>query len=427
MAAGDGNRGAATGTEAMRRVIGGSRRRRWPLVLALVLAAGIAGGFAWWRQAASASSAITYVTEPVARGALAVTVTATGTVQPTTQVDVSSELSGMLAAVEVDDNASVEAGQVLARLDDTKLKAQMINAQAALAAGRARLEQAEATLVEARANGEAQRQLVKRGVAGARETVTTAAAEARAAAAVDLAKADIMLAEANLALQQADLDKALIRSPIKGIVLKRSAEPGQIVAAALNAPVLFQIAQDLRRMELRVDIDEAEIGRVAVGNDAAFTVDAYPGRPFKATIIELRYAPESADGVVTYKAVLSVDNDEQLLRPGMTATAVITVATVENALLVPNAALRYAPPVTAAAERRSGTGLLGLVMPRRPSGRPATRAERKPGVDILHVLRGGEAVRVEVKAGDTDGIRTAVTGEGLAEGDAVITDQARGG
>lgn len=394
---------------------GAQRRsgRGWLAVAGLALAGLLSG---WWLLSGDAD-AIAYDTTPVTRGNLVVQVTATGSVQPTTQVDVSSELSGTLAVVEVDYNDRVEVGQVLARLDDTKFRANAANAEAQLAAAQGRLLQAEATLREAEAAWESQSELDRRGISSRNSSVTAQAARDRAAAAVDIARADLTLAEANLSIARADVDKAALRSPIRGIVLNRTAEAGQIVASSLNAPVLFTLAEDLSRMELRVDVDEADIGRVTAGQTAEFTVDAYPGRSFPARITQVRYAPETLDAVVTYKAILGFENPDGLLRPGMTATATITVAEAADALLVPNAALRYAPPA-AAEESEGGSGLIGLIMPRRPA---ATRGEASGRA--VWVLRGGTPVEVPVIPGDSDGTRTAVSGEGLAEGDAVITAQ----
>lgn len=395
----------------------GKKRRRWPWVL--VVAVALAAGAGWWWQGQAASPSVTYQTEPASIGSLNVTVTATGSVQPTTQVDVSSELSGTLSTVEVDFNDPVTVGQVLARLDDTKVKAQRTNAEAQLAGAKARLEQAEASVVEAQANLTQQQELDRRGISARQALVSFEAAAARAAAAVDIARADLTLAEANLELAVADVEKAVLRSPVEGIVLNRAVEAGQIVASSLNTPVLFTLAEDLTRMELRVDVDEADIGRVAVGQKAVFTVDAHPDRSFPAIITQVRQAPEETEQIVTYKAILSVENPEGLLRPGMTATAVITVSERADALLVPNAALRYAPPATESSSGSGGRGLLGLIMPRGPRGGSGGTGTGRS----VWVLQGGVPVEMAVTVMDSDGTHSAVTSEDLAEGDAVITDQ----
>lgn len=395
------------------------RKGRVWLWLIVILAVLGAGGW-WWTNRAEAP--VTYQTDPLEKGDLTITVIATGTIQPTTQVEISSELSGTLASVDVDYNDEVEVGQILARLDDTKTRAQVSNAEAQLVASRAKLASAEATVTETADELESAAALDKRGLSTRSVYISAKAAHDRAVAAVDIARADVTLAEANLALQQADLEKSVIRSPIKGIVLDRAAEKGQIVAASLNAPILFTLAEDLTRMELRVAVDEADIGRVAVGQAATFTVDAYSGRQFTAEITSVRYAPDDTEGVVTYTAVLTVANDDLLLRPGMTATATITVSEVKDVFTVPVAALRYSPPV-ADTSSRSGSGLLGFIMPRRPSG-----SSGRGSVDgsSLWVLRAGTPVRVKITPGATDGSTIAITSDELGEGDEIILSQSGG-
>lgn len=396
-----------------------ARRPIWPWFLGLGALVGAAAlGYWLWAPGNAASGTIAYVSEPVQRGDLTVTVTATGTLQPTTLVDVSSELAGILALVEVDFNDKVTKGQVLARLDTAKLEAQLVNATAQSASARARLAQAVASAGETAANLATQEELFSRGVATRKEMVVVEASDARARAAVEIAKADVLLASANFDLAEADLEKAVIRSPIDGIVLNRKAEVGQIVGPSLNDPVLFTLAEDLSRMELLADVDEADIGQVAVGQGASFSVDAFDNQTFDATITKLRYASEVKDNVVTYKAVLAVANPDLTLRPGMTATATITVAQEKDVLLVPNAALRWAPPRQASGAGASG--LAGLILP--------SAAARNPQQAVgtgrsIWVLRAGAPVEIAVDVGATDGSMTWVQADDLAKGDQVITDQ----
>jgi HlyD family secretion protein len=411
----------AQSTDEIAKMLAAAKPKRRGWIWAGLVALALLGAAGWYYSARSATaSAVSYTTEALAKGDLVVTVTATGTVQPTTEVEVSSELSGTLASVAVDFNDTVKVGQVLAALDTTKLRAQVENAGAQLASARARVTQAEASAREAAATLATQQELATRGVATRKDMVGFEAADQRAAAAVDIAKADLTLAQANLDLVSADLGKAEIRSPINGVVLDRTAEAGQIVAASFEAPVLFKLAEDLTRMQLLVNIDEADIGKVAVGNVAEFAVDAYAGRSFPAVITQVRFAPETTDDVVTYKAVLSVDNPDGLLRPGMTATATITVNQVAGALMVPNAALRYAPPAQAVARQSSG-GLVGLILPR---GGNRTQAAVGTGKSIW-LLKDGTPAEVAIELGATDGRYTAVTGD-LAEGDLVVLDQTTG-
>ena len=411
----------ADGTEDLAALLKARPRKGkawlWWLGSALGLAVALAG---YWAVNAgtNATSAVSYVTAPVARGDLTVSVTATGALQPTTRVDVSSELAGTLATVEVDFNDTVTVGQVLARLDTSKIAAQVANAEAQEASARARLVQAQATASEVAETLATQKELADKGLASRSNMVTVEANDARARAAVDMARADLTLAEANLALARADLDKAVIRSPIQGVVLNRKAEAGQIVGPGLNDPVLFVLAEDLKRMELLANVDEADIGQVAVGQNAEFTVDAFDNRDFAATITQVRYASELTDEVVTYKAVLAVENPDLRLRPGMTATATITVAEETNVLLVPNAALRWAPPRTASGQ--GATGLAGLILPSPASRNPQQAVGSGKSV---WVLRDGAPVELAVEVGATDGRNTMVAGDGLAEGDGVITDR----
>ncbi|GIL01273.1 MAG: hemolysin secretion protein D [Alphaproteobacteria bacterium] len=397
--------------------------RRWPARAAAlaVVAAGVAGLF-YYLSIRGEATATRYVTAEVRHADIIVTVTATGTIEPTNQVDISSELSGRVRSVEVDYNDMVKRGQVLARLDTDRLEANVEHAEATLLARKASLAEAVATLNERRDTHERIARLEQQGIA-TRETLLAAkAALERAEAGVESARANVRVAEASLKLERTNLDKACICSPIDGIVLARTVEPGQVVAATLQAPTLFTLAEGLSRMRLTVDVDEADIGKVNTGNRAEFTVEAFQDRRFEAVISQLRFAPRTIDGVVTYEAILDVDNDDLALRPGMTATAEITVARVDGALAVPNAALRYTPSAEGD-EGQSGRGLLGMLLPRPPRGttRPATTAGQD-GRRPVWVLRDGAPVEVRIRTGETDGLVTQLLDGDLAAGDAVIVD-----
>ena len=359
--------------------IGVERRRipTWGIWLAVAVVLGGVGY--WWMREAEDRTQVTYVSEPVVRGDLTVTVTATGTIEPTNLVEVSSELSGTMAEVLVDFNDTVKAGQILARLDTVQLDAELAVQKASHAAAEAQMTSAQASLLEAQAEFEIARQLDERGVTSRVNLTAAEATLQRARAQFASAKANVDLAQAQLEAQQAVLSKATIVAPIDGIILDRAVDAGQIVAASLSAPELFTIAEDLSQMELQADVAEADIGRISVGDSAKFTVDAYDERPFPARISMVRYAPDSTEGLVTYKAILSVENDDLSLRPGMTATAEIIVAQYEDVALVPNAALRFAPPQVIETEAANGDsgggGLLGLLIPSREEG--ARRAVSK--------------------------------------------------
>ena len=377
------------------------------------------GASMFWLSSTDQADNVQYVTAPAVTGDLRVTVTATGTVEPTNMVEISSELSGRLESVNVDFNDRVTEGTVLAELDTTKLEAQLAVSKASLDSAIARVAIAQATWAETREKYETSRRLEERGVTAHQTIVADRAAYVRAQSALQSAIADRALAEANLDLHNAELAKACICSPIDGVVLDRAVDAGQIVAAALSAPVLFTLAEDLAQMELQVDIDEADIGRTAVGNKATFTVDAYDDRLFPAVISEIRFAPLTVDGVVTYKAILNVDNSDLSLRPGMTATANIIVSEITAALTVPNAALRYAPP-TAPVEEAERSGLLGMLI---PDGHDA----RILGDDrTLWVMLGEAPVEISVRAGESDGRMTEILEGELAVGDQVVVDRIDG-
>jgi HlyD family secretion protein len=368
----------------------------------------------------------TYQTEPVTRGSLRVTVSATGTLEPINQVDVGIEQSGTVATVFVDFNDRVAKGQLLARLDVTKLENQVAKAKASLASAEAKVLQAKATVKEARASLSRLREVARLsgGKVPAPTELETAEAELERAEA-DEADTRVAVDEARATLRsnETDLAKASIYSPIDGVVLARSIEPDQTVAASLEAPTLFTLAESLAQMELQVDVDEAEVGQVRAGQSATFTVDAYPNRRFPAQIRLVRYGSETTDNVVTYKTILNVDNLDSSLRPGMTATAEIVTAELEDVLLVPNAALRFTPPKPDAAPPAS-PGFLASLLPRPPRmarRQPAGQSTPSDGQRRLWVLRDGEAVPLPVSVGLSDGRLTVVQGEGLEPGLPVIT------
>ena len=394
---------------------------RWrTFVWVAVVAVLIGAGYALW-PFGRGGPAVRYVTEPAARGNLTVIVTATGSAQPITQVSVSSELSGTIRKVFVDYNSVVRTGEPVAELDTDKLKAAVEFSRAKLASAKARVSEAAATIEEKKAEFERKRELAARAISSAQDLQLAKANYDRAVAQHELAVADVAASEADLRLNEINLDKATIRSPINGIVLKRGVDPGQFVATSLQAPVLFVIAEDLRRMEVQVDVDEAEVGKLGIGQKVVFGVDAYPDRKFPAEVRDIRYGSEVVQGVVTYKAVLTIDNSELLIRPGMTATAQIVAQEVKDALLVPNAALRFSPP----AAEPSG-GFLKALLPSIPAAtrRPASKQEEGGRSQKVWVLRDGVAVVVPVTAGSTDGRMTELVRGDISPGQTIIIDAA---
>lgn len=381
-----------------------------------------------------------YATQPVERGRLTVTVSATGKLAPTNQVQVGSELSGLVETVTVDVNDRVVRGQPLAVLDTSRLDDSIAQSQASLNAAQATVAQNQATVQETRA-ALARFEEVSR-LSGGRvpakvEMEQARAAVARAVANLRAAQANVVSARAGLSSDQTQRYKAVIRSPVNGVVLARQIEPGQTVAASFNTPTLFVIAEDLSAMELQVAIDEADVGTVREGQPANFTVDAFPGRTFPATITRVDLgsnlsaqattassANSTQAQVVSYAATLAVSNPDLQLRPGMTATAEITTMSKPNVLLVPNAALRFTP---ASPEASGGEGGIAGQLVRRPRRRG--QAEKTATVgrgarQTVYVLGDdGQPRPVEVTTGDTNGSMTEVTGGGLRAGATVITGQ----
>lgn len=401
----------------------GKRRYSHYAIVVTVALAALALGFYFLR--AGDGNVVRYSTAPVSRGDLTVAVTATGTVQPVNQVDVGTEISGTIRTVEADYNDRVKVGQVLARIDTEKLHAQVSQSQSTLESVRAKLADAQATVVEASDNLERFKQVREMSggkVPSQREFDGAEAILKRARSNEATLTAQISEAKWKLSIDQTNLAKAVIRSPINGVVLKRQVEPGQTVAASLQTPVLFTIAENLAQMEVQVDVDEADVALIKVGQQAAFTVDGYPGRTFSAVVKQVRYGPETVQGVVTYKTLLSVDNSDLALRPGMTATANITTMRSANVMLVPNTALRFSPPVAEGQAQPSGS-LLSRLFPRPPAAsRPRDTADVKGKQQRVYVLRDGQPSPVSVTTAASDGIMSEITGGDIKVGMEVVTD-----
>ena len=397
-------------------------RRLVVIVIICVVIAGI-----YLKFSKTEPNAPKFTTQEAIKGNLTVTVTATGNLTPTSEVEVGSELSGIVKKLTVDYNDRVKMGQPLAYLDDIRYQAAVLATRAALASSKAKLAQAQATVTQKRQNLTRLRKADSISAGKALSPYDLESAEAdydRAKADEATARAAIQQAEANLMLDENNLAKTIIYSPVNGIVLARDIDVGQTVAASLQAPVLFTLAEDLTQMELQVDVDEADVGLVKEGQDATFTVDAYSDRTFQAKITQVRYGSETTNSVVTYKTLLKVDNPDLVLRPGMTATAEIIVEKIEDALLVPNAALRFAPPmINGPAQKR---GLVNMLLPRPPRNRrPNGNGAMKTGPKVW-VLENDQLRPVPVKIGPTDGTNTVVEQSPLQPGTALVTDMVEG-
>jgi HlyD family secretion protein len=406
-------------------------RKRWKryLVVALVVTVAIVSAAVLLRTGGK-SAVIQYKTEQVRRGDLTVIVTATGTLQPTNKVDVGSELSGTIKSVEADYNSTVKVGQVLVRLDTSKLEATITQSRSALEVAKAKVLQAQATVMETQAKlAQLQkvRELSNGKVPSQSEMDAAVAAYARAKADAANYTAAVSQAQATLQVSETDLSKSVIRSPINGIVLTRSVEPGQTVVASMTTPVLFTLAENLTHMDLHVNVDEADVGKVQEGQAATFSVAAYPNRTFEARIIQARYGSSTTSGVVTYETVLKVGNPDLSLRPGMTATAEITVKKLANATLIPSAALRFTPPLQQ--ETKAAGGLVGALLPRPPSSGPQQRNDETANKkqQRVWVLRNNQLTSVPVTIGSTNGSLTEVVTGDIQPGMEVVVDVIAGG
>jgi HlyD family secretion protein len=399
-------------------------RKRWRYVVAALGAVGLIALLVLFFSFRGGTEA-QFKTAVVERGNLNVIVTATGTLQAVKQVEVGTEISGTIKTVEADYNDRVRVGQVLARLDTEKLEAQVLQSQAALESAQAKLLEAQATVLEARDSLDRfkrVREMSGGRVPSQKEYDAAEATLKRALALEATLKAQVVESKWRLSIDQTNLAKAVIRSPINGVVLKRQVDPGQTVAASLQTPVLFTLAENLAQMEVQVDVDEADVAQVKEGQQASFTVDGYPGRTFSAAVKQVRYGPETVQGVVTYKTLLSVDNSDLSLRPGMTATADITVKKIEDALLVPNAALRFSPPVAEEAAPTGGS-LISRLFPRPPRrAKSRDTADAKSKRQRIYVLRDKEPSVVLVTTGSTDGIMTEITEGDVTVGTQVVTE-----
>lgn len=428
---------AAAGT-SIDQLLGDDRLPRWwrrPALwigLALLLAA--AAGLWWWNGRQAARAAPVYVTVPLERGDITLTVTANGTLKPTRSVAIGSELSGTVSRVLVDVNDQVKKGQVLLELDRAKFQDTVNRSRAALTAAQAALTQHQATVREARATlgrFEEVARLSGGRVPSAAELDSARAALARANANVDNARAVVTQTRATLSTDETNLSKSSIRSPIDGVVLARTVDPGNAVAASLQAVTLFTLGEDLTQLILDASVDEADVGSVQQGQSASFTVSAYPSRHYPARVDRVAYGSTTTNNVVTYTTTLSVDNADLSLRPGMTATATITATERRGVLLVPNTALRFSPASAQAPQPAAsgGGGLMSSMMmrpprhPRRPADAGARASAADPQQRQIWVLQDQRPVAISVLTGISDGRRTEVSGPELREGLPVITDQ----
>jgi HlyD family secretion protein len=401
--------------------------RIFVLLIAILVLAGTGYGFWRWGSAPKESP---YVTMPVQRGNVSQVVSSTGTLQAVVTVLVGSQISGTIDKLFADFNTKVKAGQVVAQLNQDKFKAAVDQARANLLAAESNLAKAKVSVVDAQRTLERNRELRKRDLMAQSELDAAQTAYDAALAQLEVNKAQAAQAQAALNQATVDLNNTVIRSPVDGIVISRSVDVGQTVAASLQAPTLFTIANDLAKMEVHTNVDEADVGNVSEGQEVTFTVDAFPARRFRGRVHQVRNAPTVVQNVVTYDAVVRIDNEELLLKPGMTANVQFLVKRSEDVLTIPNMAIRFKPPD----QKDEAQELLRREQSRAAPTVGARRTSRTPGGGggggrggrrtTIYVLSAGRAEPVEVQLGITDGSKTEVKDGELREKDAVIIGMA---
>jgi HlyD family secretion protein len=369
-----------------------------------------------------------FKTEPVTRGSISEVVTATGEISALVTVSVGTQISGTLARLHADFNSKVKQGQVLAELDARLFEAALARADAGLAAAQADVERARVALEDAQRNQQRLSSLYEKGLIASADNDAGLAARDGAAAGLQAARARVLQARADRETALTNVALTKIRSPIDGVVISRTVEVGQTVAASLQSPTLFLIANDLSRVQVLAAVDEADVGKVRDGMTARFTVDAFPGEVFQGKIREVRQAPTNVQNVVTYAAVVEAANPERKLRQGMTASITVVTNQRGEALRVPNAALRFRPPAEGKGGDKAAKGEEGKASPVRlasaklDGGRHAADAEAlAPGVRraAAYRLQDGAPVKVPLQVGISDGHYTEVI-SGLSEGEQVV-------
>jgi HlyD family secretion protein len=410
-------------------------RPRW---IAAVLLLAALGAAAYWVSQRDARNAPTWRLAKVERGPITATVTATGTLNPVTSVQVGTQVSGQIKELFVDYNSTVKNGQLIARIDPETFQYRVRQSEADAEAARSAVSRARVSLINAQRELKRTQELVARNFVSPADLDAKQAGYDLAAADVNNALAVVAQREASLASARVDLGRTEIRAPVDGVVIKRSVDVGQTVAASLQAPELFVIARDLRDMQVETSIDEADVGRIQIAQRASFTVDAFPGRSFAGEVKQVRKSAQNVQNVVTYTVLVTADNEAGLLLPGMTANVRIVVDTRDAVLKVANAALRFRPPgeAAAAAAKGAAAGQSGAAADQGGAaadkggaapgkGGPAARGGRSGG-GRLWLPQAGQAQPLDVRVGLTDGTLTEVSGEGVVEGLEVIVGQQGG-
>jgi HlyD family secretion protein len=371
------------------------------IVIAVVIAAVVGVGLYFGLRDKNGVSS--YVTNPIEKGDITEYITASGTVNPVITVTVGTQVSGRIKAIYADFNSVVKKGDLLAEIDPSMLQSQLEQSQANLLSAQATLQKAQANYSNSRKNYERAQTLFGRNFIARSDLDSAEAAYKSDHASVAVAKASVAQAKAALENAQTNLGYTKIISPIDGVVISRAVDIGQTVAASFSTPTLFTVAQDMTKMQISTAVSEADIGQLANGQDVEFSVDAYPGTKFKGKVDQVRNAPTTTENVVTYAVMVTVDNKDLKLKPGMTANVSILVAHKEGILKVTNDALRFTPTVKGSTEK--------------------VRYENKG----IWILKDGKPVRVDIKVGISDGNNTEVASDKLKEGELVIIEDSQTG
>jgi HlyD family secretion protein len=380
-------------------------KKGFAVLLALVILAG--GGYYYYKKAITKPPQ--YRTAPVERGDISETVTATGTINAVTTVQVGSQVSGTVVQLFADFNSRVRKGQVIARIDPLRYKADLDQSRGSLQNANAQLEKARIVLADADRTLKRNEELLKAGFVAQSDVDAARTARDGALAAVKSAEGVVAQSAGALTSAEANLEYTAIHSPVDGIVISRTVDVGQTVAASFQTPTLFTIAQDLTRMQVDTNVDEADIGKTKVGQKVTFTVDAWPDNTFSGRVSQVRYAPTVSQNVVTYNVVVQVDNRDLLLRPGMTANVSVLIRTESDVLKIPNAALRYRP-----SEKKANA-----------AGESRKKKDSKDGSKVFVADAKGAARAVPVSVGITDGSFSRLVKGELKEGDLLIIGESR--
>ncbi len=384
-------------------------------IVALTLAG---GGYVFF--AGERKPPVRYRTATIERGLIESVVTATGTINPVVSVQVGAQVTGKIQSLHADFNSVVKAGDLIATIDPSIYQARRDQAVATLTNTKAAVAKAQADLAQRKRELDRTKSLLGQQFVSQNDVDVALTAYQGAQAQLEVAEAQVKQAKAQLDAAELDLKYTVIRSPVNGIVIARNVEVGQTVTAGFQTPTLFLIALDLTKMQVDTNVSEADIGGITEGKEATFSVDAYPGEPFRGTVKQVRNAPISVQNVVAYDVVIEVDNRDLRLKPGMTANVSIVVARKENVLKVPDAALRFSPPKSA---RRDGDATA------KPAGGPSagppgdvvTRPASSGQKRVWREGASGDPEAIPIQTGISDGSFTEILTDALQEGDAVIT------